>query len=524
MPGMTMNRWGAHMDRTQPWWFGAGKTWFKQISRGQHLLREGNAVADILWYLGDAAPTVCPEKDPLSTLVPIDINYDCLNTDMLTQLTVKDGQLTLPHGSQYKILVLNNHQTLSFDSLKTIHQLAKQGAVIVGQPVEQLSGRNVSQEQQTMFTQMVKEIWSSPKTYNLSTKANTSHGHTGVFPEHQMADSSKIDWSKIYADNNWQLDLAIEDEGQYYFTHRRSDSHDIYFIYNDNPEDKVLDAKFNISGKIPELWNTHTGEVKQLGAFDDNGQTTRVPVKIGAYDSAFVVFHQSSNNVKPVSPQRIFDQPALDIFLSAQQQPVLVSPGEETQSISGAWQVSFADFYGLDKSYTFETLKDWRDHNDPDVQNYSGTAVYEKTIHVPQDLIQSSDQLILDLGQVNIAASVSLNGREVGTSWFAPYQLDISNFVQAGDNVLKIEVANLWVNRILADKKLPDTSGFKIARWQDPITPMPKWYTDNQPPPESERITFATQVFMQDDEPTQASGLIGPVSIKTTKFKTIENN
>lgn len=517
MPGMTMNRWGANMDRTQPWWTVAAQPWFKYVARGQHMLRTGHSVADVLWFLGDATPTTCPEKDPLSAVLPININYDCLNTDVLQQLNVKDGHFTLPHGSQYKMLVLNNSETLSFSSLQKLYELAQQGGVIIGTPVQHLTGRFVTAEQQQQFQTMVDYIWSQPTTYNISTKAKTNHGHGGLFTAHEADTKPAVDWLKIYADNQWTPDLTIPNASKYYFAHRRDAQYDIYFIYNDSEQAQVFDARFNVSGKIPERWYADTGETELTGAFADDGNITRVPLKLGAFDSAFVVFEKSSQTAKPLSPERVFTQPELHATLDQNLQPVVNSPSPAGLDISGEWQVSFEAFYGLDETFSFTELTDWQLHPEQRIQNYSGTAVYQKTIQVPPELLADNHQLSLDLGKVNIAATVYLNDQLVGTAWRSPYQLDVSKQLKAGENTLSIKVANLWVNRLLADRKLPDTSGFKIARWSDPITLMPQWYTDNQPPPPSQRLTFVTQVFMEDDEPRQPSGLIGPVRINVSE-------
>ncbi len=531
MPGMTMNMWGAHFDRTQPWWNGAGKAWFEYITRGQHLLRVGNAVSDILWYLGDATPTICPEKDPLSSVIPVSINYDCLNTDMLHKLTVQDRKLVLPHGSQYKVLVLNNHRTLSFASLQKIHALSQQGVVIVGAPVEQLSGRFVTPEQQSQFEQMVAFIWSQPSTYNIPFNPKTTQGHAGIIPNHSVADTTLLDWDKIYAEQGFHRDLILKGVKHYYFTHRKSADHDIYFIYNDSGDTRLVDGHFNVQGKIPELWDPSTGRIVQLGAFEEKGSHTRVAFSLQPNQSMFVVFAESSAGIAPVSVDTIIDQDiqvllgpddqkqlvaqqgSKQITLASSQSDILLPTYPEPYALPSTWSVKFDEYYGLDETFTFPDLVDWREHPDTRIQDYSGTAEYRQHFELPEQYLQQNTKLTLDLGQVDVAATVTLNGQRVGTAWVAPYQLDITDFVKPGDNQLQIEVANLWVNRLLADRKLPDTSGFKIARWQDPITKMPQWYTDNQPPPKSQRLTFVTQVFMSDDEPRQSSGLIGPVQI-----------
>ena len=63
----------------------------------------------------------------------------------------------------------------------------------------------------------------------------------------------------------------------------------------------------------------------------------------------------------------------------------------------------------------------------------------------------------------------------------------ISNFVKEGENQLKIEVVNTWVNRIIGDMKLP----------------------------EEERKTWAPHLRFNAESPLQSSGLFGPVRILT---------
>ncbi len=41
----------------------------------------------------------------------------------------------------------------------------------------------------------------------------------------------------------------------------------------------------------------------------------------------------------------------------------------------------------------------------------------------------------------------------MGVSWKAPFTLDITDALQAGENRLEIKVSNLWVNRLVGDKQ-----------------------------------------------------------------------
>ena len=75
-PGMTMNRWGFHFDRTQTWWENAGADWFKYIARGSYLLRQGIPVSDLLIYVGEGSPNSTFERDDFEPTIPVGTNFD----------------------------------------------------------------------------------------------------------------------------------------------------------------------------------------------------------------------------------------------------------------------------------------------------------------------------------------------------------------------------------------------------------------------------------------------------------------
>jgi hypothetical protein len=56
---------------------------------------------------------------------------------------------------------------------------------------------------------------------------------------------------------------------------------------------------------------------------------------------------------------------------------------------------------------------------------------------------------------VREAAQVFVNGSAAGDVWLPPYEVDVTSLVHAGDNQIKIMVANLAINE-MAGKALPD--------------------------------------------------------------------
>lgn len=139
------------------------------------------------------------------------------------------------------------------------------------------------------------------------------------------------------------------------------------------------------------------------------------------------------------------------------------------------------------------------------IKYYSGTAVYHKTFDLsPEDLADNKTPLYLDLGKVSNLARVTLNGKDLGVVWTAPWKVDISSALMQKNNQLKIEVVNLWPNRLIGDEKKP-YDGIRGEKWPD-------WLINNQPR-KSGRFTFTSTRQYSAGSPLMESGLLGPVRL-----------
>jgi hypothetical protein len=171
------------------------------------------------------------------------------------------------------------------------------------------------------------------------------------------------------------------------------------------------------------------------------------------------------------------------------------------KAVEGPWDVSFDTTWGGPPHVTFDTLQEWTSRPESGIRYYSGTAHYRTTFELPE---ASSSPLWLDLGEVHCIARVRMNGRDLGVVWCAPWQLDITDAVRRGKNQLEIDVANLWVNRLIGDEAFPD-DGVKNGRF-------PQWLLTGKPRT-SGRYAFAPVQFYTAASPLQKSGLVGPVRI-----------
>ncbi len=167
------------------------------------------------------------------------------------------------------------------------------------------------------------------------------------------------------------------------------------------------------------------------------------------------------------------------------------------------WSVAFDPHWGPAAPVKFDTLSPWNEHADEAIKYFTGSAVYRKSFTLAE--IRKGASLKLGLGQVDVMARVKLNGKDLGLLWCSPFQVDISGAVKPGENMLEIEVTNLWINRMIDDAAFPyDKKIYRQIR-------------DGQPlPADSRRKTFQFEVknvHPKKNDPRHASGLIGPVRL-----------
>ncbi|MFC2128159.1 glycosylhydrolase-like jelly roll fold domain-containing protein, partial [Bacteroidota bacterium] len=97
------------------------------------------------------------------------------------------------------------------------------------------------------------------------------------------------------------------------FIHRKTADADIYFLANARKEARDIVARFRVSGKQPELWNSEKGTTKDLVVFKENGDgTISVPLQLGMEESVFIVFKKPVKTNHLTSVKEELEQPKLE--------------------------------------------------------------------------------------------------------------------------------------------------------------------------------------------------------------------
>lgn len=414
---------GTHFHRNITWAEQA-KPFIDYISRTQFLLQEGRSVADIAYYLGEDIPSSVPYWEKLKYEIPEGHDYDFVNAEILQCFEVENGELLLPSGMRYKLLVLPEKTTMTPAILAKIKALVKAGANIIGQkPEKSPSLMGFPMVDNDVATE-ANELWGQADGQYIY---QSSYGKGKVFcntPLTGVLAQLKVGKDISYTKPNFDTKLS--------WIHRKTANTDYYFVLNMRNHAQDLNVKFRISGKMPELWYADRGILKPVSYKIEDGGTI-IKLHLEAQESLFVVFQK----------------PAL-------QNELVIAENKITNllQLSNNWKVSFTEPNGASKQVVLDTLSSWTNSTDETIKYFSGTATYTKEFELKKSIPKST--LILDLGKVKDIATVILNGKEIETLWKAPYEVDIAKVAKVGKNTLEIKVTNQWDNRIIGDRTLPN--------------------------------------------------------------------
>ena len=228
------------------------------------------------------------------------------------------------------------------------------------------------------------------------------------------------------------------------FIHRQLENGDLYFLANTSNRVQKVQASFRAPATHAEMWDGFSGKTSGLP------DPKQIELDLQPYESRIVFL---SN--QPLS--------------SSIRQPQTES---KQTDISQDWTVSFE---GESQPIEMHTLTSWPD--EPHLRYYSGRATYRKTIEIPAVDPRPGHSVSIDFGEgspvpfptfpaefdmraylespVREAAQVFVNDQPAGYVWHPPFRVDLTPYVKAGRNEIRIVVGNTAINE-LAGTSLPN--------------------------------------------------------------------
>jgi hypothetical protein len=454
VPGV--NAWFSTEFNRHNTWFKKSKTYFDYLRRSQHLLQQGKYVADVCYFIGENTPIMTGVRNPE---LPDGYSYDYINAEViLNRVTVKDGKFVLPDGMSYNLMVLPPFETMRPELLTKIESLVKQGGKIFGKAPNKSPSLQNYPENDRIVSELANKMWGVNDNEKLK-----KYGQGVIIDGLELKDA--LNQLSIAKDVDLNVDVPV------LWTHRTMPGMEIYFLTNQSSQTINFTPSFRVKGMKPQLWDAVTGEIRQLSEFVEKDGRIDVPINMKENQSWFVIFSNLDNE----TIKRGY--------------PTNFPKFNTVKTLENEWEVDFKNKnIGPSESVKFTKLTDWIKSENNKIKYYSGTAVYTSKFNYSKE--DGMKDVYIDLGKVGVMASVKINGKDIGTTWIAPFKLNASQAIKEGENNIEVEVVNVWRNRITGDKSLP----------------------------EEKKSTWLLVDIISPDEELIPSGLLGQVTIQTIDY------
>jgi len=133
-------------------------------------------------------------------------------------------------------------------------------------------------------------------------------------------------------------------------------------------------------------------------------------------------------------------------------------------------------------------------------EDFSGHVTYRRTVRVPESM--RAGRLMLDLGGLEYAANVSIDGREAGCVLWPPWRIELPPLDGRTEFALEIQVANTLANELTSQRVQDNWSQRKGPGWPSPY--------------------HARQVQFEMD--SRGGGLLGPVQLQRAAPQNAEHD
>ncbi|MCQ2147169.1 MAG: hypothetical protein MJZ16_06595 [Bacteroidales bacterium] len=438
IPGLSLMSVGQWFNRHETWAEQA-KAWTDYLARSCYMLQQGKFIADVLVYYGEGS-NITGQYGLEFFPIPEGYNYDFVNPTALKQeVSVKNGKFVTRSGQSYEALYLDkNMKQMSLSVLRKLAEFAQAGGIICGNMPERPASKSDSVDE---WNSLVKKIWG------------------GTYPN--VSTGTKL--IAVLKEKGIKRDVTYPSSDEFRFVHRRTDNADIYWV--NKPSERYLSTSlgFRVNGKVPHVWDPVTGTISDV-SYQIQDDVTYVTMTLLPDDAQFIVFAGEPTTKSLTLPKKV---------------------ETELMTVTGAWDIKFQERRGAPESATFDKLMSYTESPVAGIKYFAGEAVYTKKI-----VFTGKDgAIVLDLGDVRNVAEVKVNGKYVATLWKFPYKVDVTEYLNEGENDLEIKVVNSWKNRLIGDQQ-PETT---------------------------EKITFTSASYYKPTDAVIPSGLLGPVRLISVK-------
>ena len=234
-------------------------------------------------------------------LVQAGMDFDFVDFEFLDRAKADRGCLRVGDES-YRVVILPQMSSVRFSTLLKARDFHRAGGMVIAfgcLPVA--SERHGSQDPD--LAAMTTEIFGAESGGNEFTSHRGIHGGVGFF--------LPADPARLVEVINASIDRDFSTAGPcLQVLHRRTDSHDIFFVRNPASVPVSTEVSFRAHGRV-ERWNAIDGKIAALFAKSSDATGTRLDLALEANEAQLIVFTQAetatqiSNSSAPFQKEEI---------------------------------------------------------------------------------------------------------------------------------------------------------------------------------------------------------------------------
>jgi hypothetical protein len=374
-----------------------------------YLLSVGRPSAEVALYypttsgwLGDFKP----EKSMLAAgqeLLEHQRDFDYIDEDGLQSLTAVKGGTLVNHSEQrYRAVVVAGATAVSKSALATLEQFAGEGGTVVFlAPLPSvIPGRTYLQAETGAANPLVRDGVPRFPSVMIEPSGLITPAVLSKLPPPDVALSPP------------QFDVK--------YLHRSLRDAEVFFFFNEADRLLNVTARLRAAGRA-EIWDPVSGARLTLTG-TRHGDSVSLPLTFEPFETKLIIL-----SPRPEGTARaVAAQPSPDTALV----------------LDGEWRLDLA-------GQRYSTgLKLWSDLGHA---SYFGAASYKKDFTLDGGWLDAQGPLWLDLGNVRYAATVKLNGGDLGRRAWRPFRWDIRAAAHRGANLLEVDVSNTRANELAGD-------------------------------------------------------------------------
>jgi hypothetical protein len=386
-------------------------------------------------------------------------SLDFVSDQMLMEAELREGHIyTAASAPARKVLIVPQSRYMPLATFERMLALAEAGATVILQDLpHDVPGLHELESRQKQLQQAVEQLSFRPVGKGVS---QMQHGKGQILLAKNIREA--LEYKGLERE-------ALTDSGLQFIRRALKDGK-FYYLVNHSPETIDTTIPLNIAAASVLIMDPQSG---RTGLAASSRAGNKCSLRVQMQPGEALILRASEKEITGVDSWEYLDNPA------------------EPIAIQGTWTLRFTEGGpALPDDQQLDELISWTELPDSKAEAFSGSAEYTTTFNLPS---KAAGAYVLDLGQVSESARVWINGKEVGYLWSIPYQAWVEDYLQEGENTLKVEVANLMANRI----RDMDRKGIDWRRYH-----------------EINFVNIDYQPFDASAWEPMKSGLIGPVTLR----------